>query len=211
MKLASRFSDEVIVSFSGGKDSVVTLDLCHRYFKTVHAFFMYQVPGLSFQEAALRYAEKRYGIEIMRIPHFGLSDMMRYGAFRQEDPLVGLVKIIDIYTWVRLQFDCWWISAGERISDSIVRRAMMKRSGSIDDKRGRFYPVSLFNKNDVMRYIDHHKLKISPEFHVLGSSAGCLAPKEMFLIKKHYPEDFKKIANFFPFIEASVGKYEMTL
>ena len=43
VKLASRYIPKVLVSFSGGKDSVVTLDLCMRHFKWVHAFFMYQV------------------------------------------------------------------------------------------------------------------------------------------------------------------------
>jgi phosphoadenosine phosphosulfate reductase len=70
VRVQSGITDSVIVSYSGGKDSAVVLDLCHRYFKTVHAFFMYQVSDLSFQEATLRRAEKKYGIEIYRVPHF---------------------------------------------------------------------------------------------------------------------------------------------
>ena len=63
----SKVTDSVIVAFSGGKESVVTLDLCSRYFKNIKAFFMYIVPDLSFQERTLEWYEKRYQIEIMRI------------------------------------------------------------------------------------------------------------------------------------------------
>lgn len=209
VKAASRVSDSVIVGFSGGKDSVVTLDLCHRYFKTVHAFFMYQIPGLSFQEASIRYVEARYDIEVIRIPHFELSELFRYGAFRKSDPNVGVVKPLDVYTWLRLQTDVWWIAAGERIADSIVRRAMMKKSGSIDENRGRFYPIAQFNKADVLSYIKHHKLKVSPESHLLGHSFRSLHPADLTQIKQHYPEDYAKIISWFPFAEAGVFKVEM--
>lgn len=209
VKAQSRITEHVIVSFSGGKDSVVTLDLCCRYFKQVSAFFMYQVPDLSFQEATLRYAENRYGITIERIPHFELSEFMASGAMRKEDYSVPIISINDCYRYVRLINDTWWIAAGERIADSIVRRAMIKRSGCVDEKRGRFYPLANFNKAEVMAYIKHHRLKLAPETNIIGHSFRSLMPKDAYMIKTHYPQDFEKIKRWFPFIEASVKHYEV--
>lgn len=210
VKAASLITPKVIVAFSAGKDSCVVLDLCCKYFEEVEAFFMYQVPGLSFQEAALRYAEERYGIEILRIPHFEVSDFLRYGTFCKADNLVRRVKPIDIYNYVREQTGLHWIAGGERIADSIVRRAMIKQSGSIDAKRGRLYPIAEWTKADVMRYVEHHKLKVSPEASLLGHSFRSLAPKDMAKIKQHYPADYEKICAMYPFVEASTMKFGMT-
>lgn len=54
VKRQALLTESVIVSYSGGKESAVTLDLAARHFKTVHVFFMHQVAGLSFQEAVLK-------------------------------------------------------------------------------------------------------------------------------------------------------------
>lgn len=209
VKAASRITDTVVVAFSGGKDSIVTLDLCVRYFRHVHVFFMYTIPDLSFQEANLRWYEAKYGLEIERIPHFMLSEWLKYGTFRKYDVNVPIIHINDIYRYARLTNDVWWIAAGERIADSIVRRAMIKNSGSIDEKRGRFYPVAHFNKNDVMRYIQHHQLKLAPETKVLGHSFRSLEAKEMFLVQKYYPADYEKIRAWFPFVDVAVMNYRL--
>ena len=43
VETAAAITDSVLVSFSGGKDSVATLDLCVKHFRHVEGFFMYYV------------------------------------------------------------------------------------------------------------------------------------------------------------------------
>lgn len=209
VKCQALLTDSVIVSYSGGKDSAVTLDLCCRYFKTVHVFFMYQVPGLSFQEAVLKLAEKRYGVEIYRLPHWELSHFYRTGSFCKFDPSIPKVTITDIYAHVRQVFGAHWIAAGERAKDSVVRGAMIKKSGSVDHQRGRLYPIAYWSKPQVLKYIEVQKIKVSPESQVLGHSFRSMAPEDMAALKKHYPDDFDRVTAAFPLIGASAAKAEM--
>ncbi len=62
IKTQSQITDSVLVSFSMGKDSIVTMDLCMKYFKHVQPFFMYLVPGLQFQDEALANGGKHAGV-----------------------------------------------------------------------------------------------------------------------------------------------------
>ena len=152
VETASAITDSVLVAFSGGKDSVVTLDVCMKHFAHVEGFFMYQVRGLSFQESILRYYEDKYGIPIHRIPHFELSQWLRYGLFRPFDFDCPIVSVKEIYGYMRANTDIWWVAAGERISDSVWRRAMIKHSGTIDQKRGRFFPIAEWSKADRLTF-----------------------------------------------------------
>lgn len=201
-------SDSVIVSYSGGKESAVVLDLCSRHFKTVHAFFMYQVPNLSFQEAVLRWAEQRYGIEIYRIPHFEVSRFYRYGIYRKPDATIPILKIADIYAHVREVFGCQWIAAGERAADSVVRGARLRSEGSINVKRGRFFPLAWWRIESVRRYIQAHSLKVSPESQILGHSFR-FDEDDIIAVKQHYPEDYERIRQSFPDIGAVVARREL--
>ena len=208
IKTQAKITDSVIVAFSGGKESIVTLDLCFRYFKNVRAFFMYICPDLSFQERTLEWYEKKYQTEIIRIPHMDVSEFFHYGSFRIPDPTYPIVSINDIYKYVRLKTDIWWIAAGERIDDSIVRRAMMKKSGSIDVQRGRFYPVAMWKKREIIDYIKFHNLYLGQDSKKLGFSFKSLWGKELAMLKHHFPEDYQKVIRLYPFAEAGVKRFE---
>lgn len=170
---------------------------------------MYQVRGLSFQEAILRYYEDKYSIPIHRIPHFQLAEFFRYGSFRPYDLNVPIVSVKQIYDYIRENTGFWWIAAGERINDSLWRRGMIKGTGTVDSKRGRFFPIAEWSKQDVLSYVRQRKLRISPESAKLGSSFRSLCGEDMYLIKKHFPDDFGKIKSWFPLIDASLINYQM--
>ena len=208
VQTAAALTDSVIVGFSGGKDSVVTLDLCARHFKRVEAYFLYYVPGLSFQERMLQWVERRYSISIYRLPHFELSQFLQHGSFRPVDLDVPVVEVAELYAHLRAHFGIHWIAGGERIADSIWRRAMLKKSGTIDRKRGRFYPVAHFTKAHIVAYLKAHRLPVSEESRVLGFSFRSLQPADLLKIRQHYPDDFAKIKAMFPLVEAGIKHLE---
>ena len=208
IKAQSKITDSVIVAFSGGKESVVVLDLCMRYFKRVQPFFMYICPDLSFQEKTLQWYEKKYQTEIIRLPHMDVSEFFHYGSFRAPDYSFPIVSINDIYKYVRLKTDIWWIAAGERINDSIVRRAMMKKSGSIDEQRGRIYPVSEWKKHEIVDYIKFHNLYLGADSRKMGFSFKTLEGRELMMIKDNFPDDYEKLIHLYPFAGAGVKRVE---
>lgn len=209
VETAAAITDRVLVSFSGGKDSVITLDLCMRHFRQVEGFFMYQVRGLSFQESILRYYEDKYGIPIHRIPHFELSDWLRNGLFRNYDFSCPLVSVKETYDYIRDNTGIWWIAAGERIADSVWRRAMIKSSGTIDEKRGRFFPIAEWSKEHVRGYIRQRRLKVGMESEKLGFSFRSFAPKDLIAIRKHFPADYARIKEWFPLVDVSIIQHEL--
>jgi phosphoadenosine phosphosulfate reductase len=208
IQTAATVSLRVLVGYSGGKDSAVLLDLCTKYFDQVEVFFMYLVRGLGFQEATLRHAEARYGVKIHRVPHFMLSELLRYGTYRIEDFETPIVSTRQVYDYLREQAGCRWIACGERIADSTVRRAQIKRSGSIDPQRGRFFPLAEWNKADVLAYIRQHGLYVGAESEKLGFSFRGLGGEDMAKIKAAYPADYERIQRWFPLVEGAVRRYE---
>ena len=204
VKTGRMMTDRVLVSYSGGKDSVATLDLCSRYFPKVAAFFMYMVPDLAFQERTLKWAEARYGIEILRLPHFGISQMLRRGSYAVPDWNLSEVSVAETYAYVREQVGIHWIAAGQRIADSIPRRQMIIHDGTINAKRGVLFPLAHWRKAHVTAYIKQQDLRVSEEARILGHSFRSLRPLELWTLKQHYPGDYERIRAFYPMTEASV-------
>lgn len=70
---------------------------------------MYLVKGLEFQEKTIRYYENKYDVEMLRVPHFMLSDFLRYGSFRMPDLDVPIIKTVDLYNYMRNETGIYWI------------------------------------------------------------------------------------------------------
>lgn len=208
VRTQAKVTKEVLVGFSCGKDSIVTLDLCFRNFEKVQPFFMYYVPGMDFQEGFIRKYENKYGFNCIRIPHFEVSNFMRYGTFRNADYSVPIVSVADAYDYLRMKTGIEWIACGERISDSIVRRAMMKKSGSIDEKRKRFFPIIYWSKSDVMKYIKAKRLILPAEYQKIGHSFRSLSGEDVNMVRALYPKDYEKIIRLYPMAGAAAKRME---
>ena len=207
IRTMERFTDDVIVAFSGGKESIVVLDMCMKHFKRVVPFFMYYIPGLSFQERMLRWYEDKYGIEIVRLPHFELSNLMRYGTLRNQDLTVPIISINDIYEWMRNRYGIYWIAAGERSGDSVIRGAMIKHSGSIDEPRGRFYPVAWWKQQEILDYIKVKKLYRATDSRTFGTSFEGVNTRSFVFLKEHFPSDYERALRLFPLAEGAIMRY----
>ena len=208
VKTMSKVTDSVIVGFSTGKESIVTLDLCFRYFKKVQPYYLYSVPNISFQEETLRWYEEKYSCSIIRLPCESVSEWFRYGCYRNPDMTFPVVCEKDIMNYVRIQSDIYWCATGERIADSLQRRAMIKHSGTISDQNGRFFPVATWNKQQILDYIKFHKLKIGRDSILMGHSARMLQAHDLIIIKKEFPDDYEKVIHLYPYAEACIKRLE---
>ncbi len=215
IKKASKLTDSVIIGFSGGKDSVVCLDLCIKHFKNVEAYFLYIVKDLGFQERYLGYIEKRYKISFHRLPHWVLSIYLSGSTYRphtQTSEKCKAIKINDIEDEMRQRTGFEWVITGQKCCDSIDRNAMIKRCGGIDEKTNRIYPLAFWNNAGVFNYLKINRIPLPPDYNLFkaskNASFGGLAGQDLKAVKEKYPEDYKKILDVFPFAEAAVKKYE---
>lgn len=199
-------SESVLVGFSGGKDSLVCLDLCVRAFKKVVPFFMYLVPGLDVCEVQLRAAEERYGVKVIQYPHWLLFRLLKYGircennerCYRLPD-----LKINDIHKAViadtGIPIVCW----GAKKSDSMWRR----RYFSINRFDRVFYPLKEWNKQDVLAYLRMREIPL-PDGPGASASGIDLSTKPVLWLYDKHPGDYQKLKEIFPFIEAVVLRRE---
>jgi phosphoadenosine phosphosulfate reductase len=209
VKRAAKVTDRVAVGFSTGKDSIVSLDLCARHFKHVTAFFMYNVPGLSFQESYIRQAEKRYGIEVLRFPHWNMSTAYQVNYYRPGSRISAeaeALTIVEVETWLREKHGVTWVAYGQKKNDSLERRGMISACGGVDVKGRRMYPVGDFSDKAIFAYMRHRRLPMPVDYQLWGHSFGPMEPAELRGVREHFPEDFKKIVAQFPQIEAAIAR-----
>lgn len=209
-KMLEGIGPRVIVGLSGGKDSLVTLDLCVQTFgaSNVHAFFMRLVDGLRCEQAPIRSAVARYnGLTLHVVPHWALSHMYRRSYLRpyvHGAEFIPALKQVDVENDLRRKTGIEWVAYGHRAVESLVRNAMLKRGGmnGNDTKGRRIYPIWDWKTPDVYAYLRQNKIPVPKPLasRYAGQSGGVeLSPKTLGWIKEHYPDDFVKICEVFPF------------
>ena len=183
---ASQKSDTAILFFSAtGKDSIVLLHLLQSQFKKVICCFLYHVKGLNIYNFKMQ----------------GLFSVKHLDGLKR-------LKLRDIEDYLKIKYQTEVVVYGMKISDSFVRRGMFNKAAKSDIHFDyeKYYPIVNWTNKDCLSYIKLHKL---PEPLKLGSKRGSsginFRPETILYIKKHYPEDYKKIIKEFNLIEAKYG------
>lgn len=208
LEKAAQADHAVLVSFSGGKDSVVVLDLCVRHFRKVEVFHFHFVPGLELVEKSIRWVKETYGLEVRQYPGPGLIDALRNGFYCNNPPKsdkLPKLKVEDIYTLVRSDSGIDWIATGRKGSDGINQGRINEHQKKRDRKL--LFPIMHWNKFDVLAYIKSHKLPL-PESDGRNSSSIDLTAPSLFWLYDHHRDDFERICTWFPYARAIIYRRE---
>lgn len=211
-----------LVSFSRGKDSIAaTLALKEQgAFDQIVPFYAERVPGLSFIEESLAYYERVLFEQRIRVyPHPALYQQLNEHVF-QSPCRVNVTRAAKLpeYDYTAIQEACvsdaklpagTYTATGLRSADSILRRTAIWNHGPITRKKQTFMPIWDFNKEDIVGLIRRHNIKLPKDYLHNGKTQDGLMAENIIWIRDQYPDDYKKILDWYPMIDAEVFRYEM--
>jgi phosphoadenosine phosphosulfate reductase len=198
----SSAASQCLVFYSGGKDSLCTLDLCSRAFKKVVGVFMYFVPGLEVAQERLDFAHKQWpGVEFIHLPHWMLSGFFYHGVYcfrpHGADTIPDL-KIKDIYALARKETGIDLICTGGKHADGMWRKRQMR---NLKDNF-LIYPIKNWSKWDVAAYLSSRKIPFSNKFDL------DLGERTLLWLYDEHRADFERVMEIFPHVEAIVKRRE---
>lgn len=202
--------DSVLLAYSGGKDSLASLDLCVRAGKRVIAVMFVLLPGLDYYRTWQEYAERTWGVEVRQYQSADSAYYLRNGICRfVPDPTVPPLKPKDIETAIRQDTGLEWIGYGYRKNDSFERRAMLGHDypGGVCEKWHRFAPVYDWTTAEVLAYLSARRIADAKQDKKAGKCSGLsLLPQPMAWLRENWPDDYKRVLEVFPLAAAQADR-----
>lgn len=201
----------VLVSFSNGKDSRALLDLCVRAFgvENVRCFFMYFLPNLRYNHDVYEWPRRRYGIEVLGIPHWGLFTVLRDAPYSFPDPAFERIEPPTLYQmWdvARKRAGIRLVAMGGKKADSRFRRKTIHQI----PEHGGVAPMENWSKSDVLTYCRARSIPVpTASAGTDGNTFGVgLTRQSILWLYDTMRDDYERIRNVFPFVEAIIKRRE---
>lgn len=86
---------------------------------------------------------------------------------------------------------------------------MLSASGEWDKGRLHYYPVMDWSTRQVWSYNRVRQLPRPAEYTYLRRSWSGFLGEDLFAIRAHFPADYKKIIDVFPFADIITRRYEL--
>lgn len=193
-----------------GKDSLVLLDLIYPKFDRIVCVFMYFVEGLKHIERWIKWVKARYPkIELVQVPHWNLTYILRSGMYCVPNPKVKLLKLADVVKSMQLKYGIYYTFLGMKKADGMNRRLMLKGyEASGYENKGMCYPLADWTQKDILAYMRQKNLP-EPVRYGNKASNGIGFNLDCFLwLRKNYPDDLQKIIKAFPMSERILFEYD---
>lgn len=217
IKVIRKTQKDTLLAFSGGKDAVAAWLTIRPYFENVIPVYMYIVPCLSFIEESLEYYENFFETKIIRMPHPSLIRWLNGNVFRPPEQVLVVeqaelpeITYEDVFAAVReekgLKKNVFY-ATGVRAADSPMRRIAISRYGAISQEQMKYHPVWDLKKSDLLDLFKKHNVKLSKEYKYFGRTFDGLDIRFIKPLKDHFPEDYKKVLEWFPFVELELRRF----
>lgn len=208
----------VLLAFSGGKDSIAAwLALRADGFEVVPVY-KFLLPGLAFVERSLAYYERWFGAKIHRVAHASLYRWLVQSSFQAPERVRWIDDLVtrepsyedgmDLAAHRAGEPPGLWIATGVRACDSPLRRVAVSKHGSISPKTRNFFAIWDWSKAQVMDAIRREGVKLPVDYLMWGRSFDGLDARFLVPLAKHYPEDYRRVLEWFPLAELEVKRHE---
>lgn len=207
---------KVTLGFSTGKDSLACAIICRNLGVEYIPLYFYHVPDLDFVNENIRMYEKMLNISVIQLPHPLLYDSLRHQNFQPPKMIdwmppflnMDFNDLIEIYLADIGDKNKYYDVVGARANESFNRRMVFRKYGSIHEHSKKVYPIYNWSAKDVSNYILSNKIPFSNDYNTWNRSFDGLRYTFLHGIKKDYPNDYKKIQEYYPLIEIEFFRYE---
>lgn len=204
---ARKLYSSAIVFYSGGKDSLVVLDMCSKMgFEKIVCVHKYFVPGLAVVEKQLEYARQRWGIDIIEYQSPHTVELLKMGDFNDvTDAIDNLPSIdsTDIETIARNDTGITLIATGHKRTDAFGQG--LSNSEWANKEKNVVQPIVFWNKFHVLAYLKSQDIPL-PTSDGRNSSSMDLHPKNIVWLYENHREDFERVKALFPYIETIIWR-----
>lgn len=215
LEALSRRVPSVLVSYSGGKDSLAVIDLCVKVFgrDRVKAFFWFTVPDLEVCNAQLRYCRERWGVDPAQIPHWDMVKCMKEGLWCDQSPASEKIPELDLklgYAYAMHVCEAQVFATGMKDADGLPRRHFFAniRDGGNPFWNRLMHPIRDWCKKDVIDYLRANGIPV-PESEPGAVTTGVgLVHDALCWLHDRHPADFQKLLKWYPYAEAAIKRRE---
>lgn len=209
----------VLLAFSCGKDAIAAWLALRAGGVEVIPYYMYLVPGLEFVERSLRYYEQFFGVPIIRVPNPSLYRLLNNFIF-QPIHRCEIIRDCHLPNFTTDQLRDYliqdknlspetWTASGVRAADSLARRANFRMlKGALNHKRRMAYPVWDMTKAGLVELLKSENVKLPIDYRIFGRSFDGIDFRFIAPLRKHFPNDYAKILEWFPFAELEMKRHE---
>lgn len=213
-------NDPVILCFSCGKDSIATWIALEEAGIDFTPVYLWYVPHLSFVDDELEYFERKLGKKIHAYPHPSFYRWLNSLVAQAPERIrvIEAAKLPEptyeqLWDLVRedLNLPNAWLADGVRAADSIVRRASFVRNGVMKGRSRKVSPIADWLKGEVYDAIERRGIELPIDYEIWGRSFDGLDYRFIAPMRDKLPDDFARLKEWFPLIEADIVRNEGTV